>query len=136
LATVWHFRLAHIALNTLFQLLIGIPLEGIHGWRKVIIVYVVGGAIGKPGTLWMFEQCSRKDITGVMLGSNWHPFSYSMGSSGAIFVMLGCLFVTALFHPALPSVRYRFGVAFVCFMVVMCSVLQAELLFTDQVIIN
>uniref|UniRef100_A0A914XM26 Peptidase S54 rhomboid domain-containing protein n=1 Tax=Plectus sambesii TaxID=2011161 RepID=A0A914XM26_9BILA len=109
-----HDGMAHISLNTLFQLLIGVPLEGIHGWRKVVVVYFVGGAIG------------------VLMGSNWHPFAYGMGSSGAIFVMVGCLLTTAVFHVALPSRGIRCGIAALCFMVIMFSVLQAEFLFTDQ----
>ena len=47
--TFLHKGFIHIANNLVLQLLVGIPLEMVHGWWRVALVYLLGSAMGSLG---------------------------------------------------------------------------------------
>jgi rhomboid-related protein 1/2/3 len=60
----------HIATNLLVQLVLGIPLEMVHGWWRLLIVYLAGVIAGSLGT----------SIT--------DPSVYLAGASGGVYALL------------------------------------------------
>lgn len=44
------FRAFHLVINLLVQILLGVPLEMVHKWWRVLIVYFAGVLAGSLGT--------------------------------------------------------------------------------------
>ena len=63
-------RYVHIATNLLVQLVLGIPLEMVHGWWRLLLVYLAGVIAGSLGT----------SIT--------DPSVYLAGASGGVYALL------------------------------------------------
>lgn len=65
-----HAGLFHVIFNVLVQLVLGIPLEMVHGWWRVMLVYV----------------------SGVLAGSLWtsviRPSVYLSGASGGVYALI------------------------------------------------
>lgn len=64
------FRLSHLWNNVVFQLILGILLEIVHGWKRISIIYflsVVGGSL---------------------FATLLDPESYAVGCSGAVYGLL------------------------------------------------
>lgn len=40
------YRYIHLIVNLVFQLFLGIPLEMVHGWWRVMLIYVCGAFTG------------------------------------------------------------------------------------------
>ncbi|KAF9959248.1 hypothetical protein BGZ70_008921 [Mortierella alpina] len=69
-----HGGIVHILFNLMFQLRTGADLERDMGWWRIGIIYMTSG------------------IVGFIFGGNFAPLlSPSMGASGAIFGLIGCL---------------------------------------------
>ncbi|KAF9435321.1 hypothetical protein BGZ76_006519 [Entomortierella beljakovae] len=69
-----HGGVVHLLFNLVFQLRTGADLERDMGWWRIGIIYMASG------------------IGGFILGGNFAPLlSPSMGASGAIFGLIGCL---------------------------------------------
>lgn len=43
------YRIEHLGLNVVLQLLVGVPLEMVHGATRIGLVYVAGVVAGKQG---------------------------------------------------------------------------------------
>ena len=70
-----HGSLDHLVQNMFALLLFGSVLEGIIGSRRYLLVYFLAG------------------IAGNLAGIVFYPDSYSLGASGAIMGIIGCLVV-------------------------------------------
>ncbi|KAF9104478.1 hypothetical protein BGX27_010077 [Mortierella sp. AM989] len=69
-----HGGIIHLLFNLAFQLRTGADLERDMGWWRIGIIYMISG------------------IVGFIFGGNYAPLlSPSMGASGAIFGLIGCL---------------------------------------------
>ncbi|KAF9365536.1 hypothetical protein BGX34_009574 [Mortierella sp. NVP85] len=69
-----HGGIVHLGFNLMFQLRTGADLERDMGWWRIGIIYLCSG------------------IVGFVFGGNFAPLlSPSMGASGAIFGLIGCL---------------------------------------------
>ncbi|KAF9949550.1 hypothetical protein BGZ72_008689 [Mortierella alpina] len=69
-----HGGIVHLLFNLMFQLRTGADLERDMGWWRIGIIYMTSG------------------IAGFIFGGNFAPLlSPSMGASGAIFGLIGCL---------------------------------------------
>ncbi|KAK3833287.1 MAG: rhomboid family-domain-containing protein, partial [Linnemannia elongata] len=69
-----HGGLLHLLFNLLFQMRTGADLERDMGWWRFAIIYMTSG------------------IAGFIFGGNFAPIlSPSMGASGALFGLIGCL---------------------------------------------
>ncbi|KAI8363214.1 rhomboid family-domain-containing protein [Mortierella sp. GBAus27b] len=69
-----HGGVVHLIFNLLFQLRTGADLERDMGWWRIGIIYMCSG------------------VAGFVLGGNYAPLlSPSLGASGAIFGLIGCL---------------------------------------------
>jgi rhomboid-related protein 1/2/3 len=60
----------HLVVNLLVQLLLGVPLEMVHRWWRVLIVYIAGVLAGSLGT----------SIT--------DPYTRLAGASGGVYAIL------------------------------------------------
>jgi len=60
----------HISFNILMQLVIGIPLEMVHKWWRVMIVYLAGV------------------IAGSLATSVTDPHIYLAGASGGVYALI------------------------------------------------
>ncbi|CAG2054774.1 unnamed protein product [Timema podura] len=45
-----HVGVFHLAVNLIVQIMLGIPLEMVHGWWRVVLVYLAGVVAGSLGT--------------------------------------------------------------------------------------
>ncbi len=70
-----HGGLDHLAQNMFALLLFGTVLEGLIGSKRYLVVYLLAG------------------IAGNLAGIVFYPDSYSLGASGAIMGIVGCLVV-------------------------------------------
>lgn len=83
-----HIGLYHILFNTLMQLILGIPLEMVHKWYRVGIVYSVGVIAGSLGS-------SLSD-----------PATFLAGASGGVYALIAAHLATVvLVSGALPLSR-------------------------------
>lgn len=48
---VFPYRVEHLGLNVVLQLLVGVPLEMVHGATRIGLVYLAGVVAGKQGGL-------------------------------------------------------------------------------------
>lgn len=65
-----HAGFFHVFFNVLIQLLLGIPLEMVHKWWRVGIVYIAGV------------------VAGSLASSITDPYSYLAGASGGVYALL------------------------------------------------
>jgi hypothetical protein len=63
-------RVNHLVVNLLVQVLLGLPLELVHRWWRVLIVYMAGVVAGSLGT----SVCS--------------PYTLLAGASGGVYALL------------------------------------------------
>jgi rhomboid-related protein 1/2/3 len=64
------YRVIHLVVNLLVQLLLGIPLEMVHHWWRVLIVYIAGVVAGSLAT------------------SVTDPYTRLAGASGGVYAVL------------------------------------------------
>jgi rhomboid-related protein 1/2/3 len=60
----------HLVVNLLVQILLGIPLEMVHHWWRVLIIYMAGVVAGSLGT------------------SVTDPYTRLAGASGGVYAVL------------------------------------------------
>ena len=81
-ASFTHSNILHLFMNSIFLLLIGLPLEKKIGRAKFLLLFLLAGIIG--------------DLIGGMLGYvefySISKYSVGIGASGAIFGIMGCYF--------------------------------------------
>lgn len=65
-----HIGVVHLVVNLLVQLLLGIPLEMVHHWWRVLIIYIAGVVAGSLGT------------------SVTDPYTRLAGASGGVYAIL------------------------------------------------
>lgn len=63
-------RVFHLVVNLVVQIMLGIPLEMVHGWWRVLLVYLAGVMAGSLGT-------SVSD-----------PGVYLAGASGGVYAII------------------------------------------------
>jgi rhomboid-related protein 1/2/3 len=63
-------RIYHLVVNLLVQLVLGLPLELVHRWWRVLIVYMAGVVAGSLGT------------------SVTSPYTLLAGASGGVYALL------------------------------------------------
>lgn len=68
-----HGGLIHLAFNSIVLFDLGPAVEQIYGSHKYIVLYLVTGAAG------------------FVLSFLWHPYSVSIGASGAVFGLIGAM---------------------------------------------
>ncbi|KAJ9589612.1 hypothetical protein L9F63_017197 [Diploptera punctata] len=71
-----HFSVFHLVFNLVIQIMLGIALEMVHGWWRVLIVYLAGVLAGSLGT-------SISD-----------PFVYLGGASGGVYAFIAAHLAT------------------------------------------
>jgi membrane associated rhomboid family serine protease len=64
------FRVLHLVVNLLVQLMLGVPLEMVQRWWRVLIVYIAGVVAGSLGT------------------SVADPYTRLAGASGGVYAIL------------------------------------------------
>ena len=65
-----HAGFYHVFFNVLIQLLLGVPLEMVHKWWRVGIVYIAGV------------------VAGSLASSITDPYSFLAGASGGVYALL------------------------------------------------
>lgn len=68
-----HGGLIHLAFNSIVLFDLGPAVEQIYGPYKFIVLYILTGAAG------------------FMVSNWWHPYSVSIGASGAVFGLIGAM---------------------------------------------
>lgn len=74
-----HIGKFHLIVNILVQIMLGIPLEMIHGWWRVLIVYLCGVAFGSLATS-LFDPCVK------LAGASGGVYSLITAHIGAIIM--------------------------------------------------
>lgn len=60
-----NFSTPHFCVNLLVQILLGFPLEVIHSWKRIIIIYYVGGLLSSLiAGAWDFVNTPLTGATG------------------------------------------------------------------------
>lgn len=80
LKTFFLYRVFHLVVNLLVQIMLGIPLEMVHKWWRVLIIYVAGVLAGSLGT-------SVSD-----------PTVYLAGASGGVYALITAHVATILMN--------------------------------------
>ena len=78
------YRYVHLIVNLGFQLFLGIPLEMVHGWWRLLLIYG-GGA-----------------ITGSMAHSVFDSHSYLAGASGGAYSIAAAHIANVVMVGGLP----------------------------------
>lgn len=68
--SVYLSRVVHLMVNMMVQILLGIPLEMVHRWWRVLLVYLAGVIAGSLAT-------SLSD-----------PYVYLAGASGGVYALI------------------------------------------------
>lgn len=74
------YRVFHLVVNLLVQIMLGIPLEMVHKWWRVLIIYIAGVVAGSLGT-------SVSD-----------PTVYLAGASGGVYALITAHVATILMN--------------------------------------
>ncbi|GBP39100.1 Rhomboid-related protein 2 [Eumeta japonica] len=80
-----HVGVMHLVVNLLVQLFLGVPLEMVHCWWRVSLVYLAGVAAGSLAT------------------SLTDPKVYLAGASGGVYALLAAHIATIVMHDALDE---------------------------------
>jgi len=75
-----HSGFIHLATNLIVQIALGIPLEMVHGWWRILIIYLAGVTAGSLGT-------SVSD-----------PSVYLAGASGGVYALLLAHFASLILN--------------------------------------
>lgn len=63
-------RVFHLAVNLMVQIMLGVPLEMVHRWWRVLLIYLAGVVAGSLGT-------SVSD-----------PYVFLAGASGGVYAIM------------------------------------------------
>lgn len=80
-----HFSELHISVNICVQILLGVPLEMVHRWWRILIIYLAGVA------------------SGSLLTSIVDPEVYLAGASGGVYALLAAHIATIIIVSGLHS---------------------------------
>ncbi|XP_014243641.1 protein rhomboid [Cimex lectularius] len=75
-----HVGFFHLLVNVVVQLLLGIPLEMVHGWWRVLVIYLAGVCAGSLGT------------------SIADPSVYLAGASGGVYAIITAHIATLIMN--------------------------------------
>jgi membrane associated rhomboid family serine protease len=94
-----HSGLLHLGINCYMLLQTGVPMETAYGWTRIATIYFLSG------------------IGGFLFGANVISQVPSVGASGAIFGIHGCVLLDLLLHFELVKNRWKelgklFGLSF------------------------
>ncbi|CAE7889731.1 SPON1, partial [Symbiodinium microadriaticum] len=76
-----HGHFTHIAMNTLVTVFAGIPLEGLHGWKRTAFIFEVGS--------WVFAGQRGVKKASVICGALWH-MTFRPHDSSLVGMSAGC----------------------------------------------
>ena len=66
-----HSGYFHIAFNLLIQLVLGIPLEMVHRWWRILLIYVCGVAAGSLGTYFRIKAVFKTSLKWPLIKYSW-----------------------------------------------------------------
>ena len=75
-----HSGYFHITFNLLIQLLLGIPLEMVHRWWRILLIYLTGA------------------IAGSLVTSLSDPEAYLAGASGGVYAIIAAHLANVIFN--------------------------------------
>ena len=75
-----HAGYFHIVFNLLIQLLLGIPLEMVHRWWRILLIYLIGG------------------VAGSLVTSISDPEVYLAGASGGVYAIIAAHLANVIFN--------------------------------------
>lgn len=84
-----HANWFHLSFNVATQLVYGLPLEWVHGWARIAIIYLAGVFAGSLGT-----SVVDSDV-------------YLVGASGGVYALLAAYFANILLN--FGQMRYGMG---------------------------
>lgn len=111
-----HSNISHLVFNVIVQICLGIPLELVHQWWRVVLVYLSGVLAGSVAQSY-FKPC--KNLVGASAGVyaiitahvatiilNWHEMKYG-GVQMFVFVILcSCEIYTDVLQNSSTTVSY------------------------------
>ncbi|XP_034945072.1 rhomboid-related protein 2 isoform X2 [Chelonus insularis] len=107
-----HAGVFHILVNLLVQIMLGIPLEMVHKWWRVLIIYIAGVIAGSLGT-------SVSD-----------PEVYLAGASGGVYALITAHVATILMNWR----QMEFAVLQLCVFIVVTSVDVGQAIYKRYVL--
>src|SRR5689334_20244347 len=85
-----HINLVHLLMNMFSLLILGPFVEKLYGSAKFVVFWVVAGVGGVVGTYLTMRPSLARGVFGSFI---FHPDVPSAGASGALFGLVGVLFV-------------------------------------------
>ena len=101
-ATYVHLGIIHVVIILPIQLYVGIKIERTIGWLRIGIIYILSGVGGNLVSLWCrthpggemsCPQCDVHTRCLIQVSAIFDPFGVNGGASGAVFGLLGVLYV-------------------------------------------
>lgn len=114
-----HIGKFHLIVNILVQIMLGIPLEMIHGWWRVLIVYMCGVAFGSLATS-LFDPCVKLagasggvySLITAHIGAiimNWHEMTFPLVQLLVFMLIIGVDVGTAVYNRYTLELRDNIG---------------------------
>nr|CAD7406627.1 unnamed protein product [Timema poppensis] len=111
----------HLAVNLIVQIMLGIPLEMVHGWWRVVLVYLSGVVAGSLGTSISDPRVFLAGASGGVYAlitahvasiiMNWSEMEFPLGQL-LIFVLLAAVDIgTAIYSRYISKVEDQIGYA-------------------------
>ncbi|XP_072381751.1 rhomboid-related protein 2-like isoform X1 [Diabrotica undecimpunctata] len=116
-----HVGVFHLLVNLLVQVLLGIPLEMVHRWWRVLIVYLAGVLAGSLGTSIMDPTVKLAGASGgvyslvtahiASIVMNWKEMSFPIAQLLVFLVIAGTDIGTSIYNRYVLDINEHIGYA-------------------------
>lgn len=116
-----HSGFIHIGTNIMVQVVLGIPLEMVHSWWRVLIIYLAGVTAGSLGTSvadpTVYLAGASGGVYALLLAHiaslmlNWKEMEYAIWRLLFILIIIGVDVGTAIYYRYIENVETKVGYA-------------------------
>ncbi|GLG99127.1 Rhomboid-like protein, partial [Gryllus bimaculatus] len=114
-----HNGVLHVVGNLLVQILLGIPLEMVHKWWRVLLIYFAGGLAGSLGTSITDPKTKLVGASGGVYAlisahiasiiMNWSEMRFAPLQLVVMFIWIGCDITIAVYKRYVPEASDSVG---------------------------
>ncbi|KAF5285142.1 hypothetical protein FQA39_LY16831 [Lamprigera yunnana] len=116
-----HIGALHLIVNLCVQVLLGVPLEMIHRWWRVLIIYLAGVLAGSLGTSITDPTVKLAGASGGVYSLitahistiilNWREMEYPVIQLGVFLIITGCDIGTSIYDRYVRDINEHIGYA-------------------------
>ncbi|KAF5287187.1 hypothetical protein FQR65_LT12316 [Abscondita terminalis] len=116
-----HIGVLHLVVNLCVQVLLGTPLEMVHRWWRVLIIYFAGVVAGSLGTSISDPVVKLAGASGGVYSlitahiatiiMNWREMEYPLVQLGIFLIITGCDIGTAIYDRYVLDINEHIGYA-------------------------